>query len=373
MALPEVPPGIRMMGFPGQYLQGAGALQHLGGLLIGMGYQRPTILCDAIIADKVWPTVAGSLQSHGIEATPLPFPGECTRAVIDLLASQARDGNPDVIVGLGGGKAVDTAKGVSLALNVPVVICPTIASNDAPTSRLIALYDDAHRLTGVDFLKANPAAVVVDTQIIARRAPRFFAAGIGDAISKKFEAAQCKATGRNNAFGTPPLDTGLLLAGATYETLVKYAPAAYRAIERQQLNEAVERVVEATVLLSGVGFEGGGLSLAHALTRGFGAVSAMAHTLHGEQVAFGTLVQLVAEQRAAAEIAELLDLLCAVNLPVTLAQLGVPAAQLNESVACIASTTLNGQTRNLISSSLSPAGLEAALLRADAIGAAAMQ
>lgn len=209
MVLPEVPPGIRTMGFPGQYLQGAGALQYLGQLLVRMGYQRSAVLCDAIIADKVLPTVAVSLQSHGIEATQLAFPGECTRAVIDLLTCHARDGNPDVIVGLGGGKAVDTAKGISLTLNVPVVICPTIASNDAPNRRLIALYDDAHRLAGVDFLKANRAAVVVDTQIIAQAPARFFAAGIGDAISKKFEAAQCNATGRVNAFGTLPLETGL--------------------------------------------------------------------------------------------------------------------------------------------------------------------
>jgi glycerol dehydrogenase-like iron-containing ADH family enzyme len=211
------------MGFPGQYLQGAGALQYLGQLLVRMGYQRPAVLCDAIIADKILPTVAVSLQSHGIEATQLAFPGECTRAVIDLLACHARDGNPDVIVGLGGVKAVDTAKGISLALNVPVVICPTIASS-----------------------------------------------------------------------------------------------------------------------------------------------------LHAEQVAFGTLVQLVAAARADAEIAELLDLLCAVKLPVTLAQLGVPVAQLKESAACIASTTLNGQKSNLISSPLSAAELEATLLRADAIGASAL-
>ena len=79
------------------------------------------------------------------------------------------------------------------------------------------------------------------------------------------------------------------------------------------------------MLLSGVGFESGGLSLAHALIRGLTAVPTMASMLHGELVAFGTLVQLMVEERDDVEVAELLELLCAVNLPVTFAQLGQAA------------------------------------------------
>ncbi|MGH8790447.1 MAG: glycerol dehydrogenase, partial [Cupriavidus necator] len=127
------------------------------------------------------------------------------------------------------------------------------------------------------------------------------------------------------------------------------------------------------VLLSGVGFESGGLSLAHALTRGFSIVPALAAALHGEQVAFGALVQLVVEQRPEPEVAELLTLLCAVGLPVTLAQLGLDPTQTEQDVSRIASATLNGQTSNLISPPLSQAQLEAALLRADVIGATALR
>jgi len=363
---------LRMMGFPGQYVQGPGALRELGGLLAKSGWQRPLVLCDAIVTERIWPVVSDSLQSAGLAARHVLFPGECTRAAIDALAAQAREGNHDVVVGLGGGKALDTAKGVALALDVPIAVCPTIASNDAPTSRVIVLYDEAHRLVGAEFLKSNPAAVIVDTQIIVQAPARFFAAGIGDAISKKFEARQCKATGRNNVFGTPPLDTATLLASATYDTLVKDGHAAYRAVLDHRTDEAVERVVEATVLLSGVGFEGGGLSLAHGLTRGFSAIPALASALHGEQVAFGTLVQLVAEGRPQAEIDQLLGLLCKVGLPVTLAALGLPSAQAAAAVAQITDLTLGGQTSHLLSPPLTPARLETAIWRADRLGAASL-
>ena len=203
---------LRTMGFPGQYLQGPKALQELGPLLKKMGYQRPLTLCDAVVGEKVWPLAIESMKAAGLDAAHIVFPGECTKAAIAALSERARAEKPDVIIGLGGGKTIDSAKGISLSLDVAVVICPTIASNDAPTSRLIVLYDETHRVAGVEYLKSNPAAVVVDTEIIAQAPARFFAAGIGDTVSKKFEAAQCKAARGNNSFGTPPLNTALLLA-----------------------------------------------------------------------------------------------------------------------------------------------------------------
>jgi glycerol dehydrogenase len=364
---------LRIMGFPGQYVQGANALQQLGTLLGKMGFRRPLALCGGTAAEQVWPMVCASLTAAGFEGHQMIFRGECTKAVIDALAGQAGECKPDVIVGLGGGKVVDAAKGIALRLGIEVVVCPTIASTDAPTTRIIVLYDDAHRMAGVEYLSCNPAAVVVDTQIIARAPARLFAAGIGDAISKKFEAAQCLATGRDNLIGTRQLQTAMLLAGATYETLLRHGPSAYQAIGRGELCEDVERVVEATVLLSGVASENSGVSLAHALTRGLTAVPAMAASLHGEQVAFGALVQLVAERRDEAEIAELVDLLCAVNLPVTFAQLGGNEPLGGREISVIVRSTIGSRPSNLMRPSIDAAQLEAALLAADAIGKAALK
>jgi glycerol dehydrogenase len=364
---------LRTMGFPGQYLQGPKALQELGPLLKKMGYQRPLTLCDAVVGEKVWPLAIESMKAAGLDAAHIVFPGECTKAAIAALSERARAEKPDVIIGLGGGKTIDSAKGISLSLDVAVVICPTIASNDAPTSRLIVLYDETHRVAGVEYLKSNPVAVVVDTEIIAQAPARFFAAGIGDTVSKKFEAAQCKAARGNNSFDTPPLNTALLLAHAAYETLIKYGPRAYRSIAKGQLDEDVERVVEGTVLLSGVGFESGGLSLAHALIRGLTAVPTMAAMLHGELVAFGTLVQLVVEKRDDAEVDELLELLCAVNLPVTFSQLGQQGALTTQEMSTIVSATLGAAYSKNMSPELTAERLEDALVTADLVGLTALQ
>jgi glycerol dehydrogenase len=202
------------------------------------------------------------------------------------------------------------------------VVAPTIASNDSPTSRLIVLYDEQHRLVGVDMLARNPDLVLVDTAVIVRAPIRFFRAGIGDAISKRYEAAQClRSKGRNFFEGRPTQAAGLM-ADHCHTVIVAHGAEALSAVARHTCNEAVERVIEATVLMSGLGFESGGLSLSHALLRGLTAMPDLARALHGEMVAFGTLVQLILEYRPAVEVRTHAALLVALGLPVSFAELG---------------------------------------------------
>lgn len=360
---------LRAIGFPGIYVQGPNALGSLGRLLGEMGFKRPVILCDAIVAERVWPEVSQSLGAAGLEPAQLMFPGECTAEVIRKLSDMAQALTPDVVVGLGGGKTIDSAKGIARSLDIQVVVCPTVASNDAPTSRLIVLYDDNHRLVGVEQMRRNPAAVIADTRVIAQAPARFFAAGIGDAVSKKFEAAQCRNSGANNFYGTPPLNTTLMMANAVYETLVARGPRAYQSIVQGRLDDEVETVVEATVLLSGVGFESGGLSLAHALIRGLTAVPKMAAMLHGELVAFGTLVQLMAEGRPQSEIQELVELLSSVNLPVTFKQLGEADPLSADAMQTVVDVTMATAYAKNMSPPLTADRLREALISANHFGA----
>ena len=359
---------IKTIGFPGRYIQGPQALTCLSGLLHELGLQKPVVIVDAIVGEKILPDTMSLLARHGFSTQKISFPGECTEKVISKLSKEATIHGPDVIIGLGGGKTIDAAKGVARDMGTAIIVCPTIASNDAPTSRLIVLYDEEHKVVGVDYLTRNPDAVVVDTEIIVQAPVRFFAAGIGDAISKRFEAHQCNTSNGLNSFGSPPLHTALMMADMAYATLAKFGHTAYRSVAEQRLNADVERVIEATVLLSGIGFESGGLSLAHALIRGLTAVPTMAGQLHGELVGFGTLVQVLVENRPQAEIDELVDLLCAVNLPVSFAQLGqaddLSAADLN---VIVKATMEAAYTRNM-NPPLTADRLAKCLVEADRIG-----
>ncbi len=70
------------------------------------------------------------------------------------------------------------------------------------------------------------------------------------------------------------------------------------ASEAKVVTPALENIIEANTLLSGIGFESGGLAAAHAIHNGFTALTGDIHHLtHGEKVAYGTLVQLFLENR----------------------------------------------------------------------------
>ena len=89
----------------------------------------------------------------------------------------------------------------------------------------------------------------------------------------------------------------LALARACWDTLREYGTAALAEAQEKRPGPALERIVEANICLSGIGFESGGLAAAHAVNNGLAALPAGRASSHGEKVAFGTLVQLVLEQR----------------------------------------------------------------------------
>lgn len=324
---------LRAFGAPSRYIQGPDALSELG-MLVRLHGRRPFIVADAVVTELLGARLRRELAGTE-QAVFATFSGECTAAEIETLASTARRAKADVIIGVGGGKAIDTAKGVRMALQAPIIIVPTIASNDSPTSRLAVLYTADHVLSEVRLMSANPDAVLVDTSVIVQAPVRFFIAGIGDALSKKFEVEQCANAGGLNFFKAHPTELAVAIADACYRTIRRDGLAAVEAVERKSADGAVESVVEATILLSGLAFESGGLSIAHSLTRGFSAVPEIARALHGEQVALGLLVQLVAEGRGTAFLEDLLAFYSRLDLPRALSDFGVGGDEVIERVVSL--------------------------------------
>jgi glycerol dehydrogenase len=193
-------------------------------------------------------------------------------------------------------------------------------------------------MVSVDVLPANPAAVVVDTALVAAAPAAYLRAGVGDAVSKRFEARACWAGAGVTTLGTRPLRIGGAIADAAYSVIRAHGPAGLAACERDEVTDDLEALVEAVVLLSGMGFENGGLSLAHSLTRGLMQARGAGTALHGEQVAWATLVQLALEEDP--ELGDLRAFLVTLGLPVSLAGLGMdsPTAEELRAIARVTMT-----------------------------------
>jgi glycerol dehydrogenase len=106
------------------------------------------------------------------------------------------------------------------------------------------------------------------------------------------------------------------------QTLFNQGEQAIRSVSKCSADDCLENVVEANTLLSGLGFESGGLAVAHAIAQSYTAVpAAHANYLHGEHVAMGTLTQLMME--SVDEARRVAEFFVRVGLPVHLGQLSV--------------------------------------------------
>jgi glycerol dehydrogenase len=351
---------LRIFGGPGRYIQGAGAISAMGEHLARVG-RSAALVGDRAVLGLFGERICAVAEAAGVRCSPMEFSGDITPDETGRLAGLVKPLDVDFVIGCGGGNGIDAGKAVAHQLGKRVVTIPTAASNDAPTSKNYVLYDADHRLLRVEHMPWSPEVVVVDTEVVVTAPVHMFTAGIGDAIVKKFEVAQCVGAGGRNMFGGLALQAAVALADLCYETLRAHAIAALDVVRRREVTEDVERVVEATVLHSGLGFESGGLSISHAMTRGLSAVRGARDALHGHQVAYALLVQLVLEARPNAFLGDIADFYRAVSLPVSLADLGLndPA---QAEIHAIAEGTMTAPHAKNFQRGLSAADIAAAIV-----------
>jgi glycerol dehydrogenase len=307
--------------FPGRYIQGFEATKRLGKEAARFG-DTAFLIVDPYVKDNLLSRFQGDIEKD-VAVVVEPFNSECSDEEIERLAEKVKAAGAQVVVGIGGGKALDTAKGTAHVLNLPVIIVPTLASTDAPTSALSVVYTPEGVFKRYLILPKNPDVVLVDSQIVAEAPVRFLVAGIGDALSTWFEADACERSYAGNMTGDVGSMTARALAQFCYDTILEYGTAAIASCEANVVTPALERVIEANTLLSGLGFESGGLASCHAIHNGLTALDQTHHYWHGEKVAIGVLASLFLTDKPAALIDEVYTFCEAVGLPTTLAEIGL--------------------------------------------------
>ncbi|MGI6075710.1 MAG: glycerol dehydrogenase [Pyramidobacter sp.] len=355
---------LKLMRAPLKYVQGENALNEFYDIAKDMG-KSFLFICSKSGEKACHPKIEKSCAGKDVKLHFEVFGGVSSVGEIEKMRKIIRDENIDVVAGVGGGSAIDTAKAAAYYEGRKVICIPTVCATDAPCTGLSVLYENDHTFKGYLFYPNNPDAIIVDSTVICQAPVRFLVSGMGDALGTYFEARMCdkaKAPSLENGGITR---SGMALCRLCYETLLEHGERAKSAVELKLLTPDVEAIIEANTYLSGVGADNGGVAAAHSVYNGFTALKELT-AMHGEVVAFGTLVQLVLEGASRDEFYTVMDFCKKVGLPITLAEMGVndpKRAMVAAEKACASGESIH----NMIGD-VTPAQLYDAILATDGLG-----
>ena len=182
--------------------------------------------------------ITESFQKKNIPFSFNVFGGECCMKEIEKHKNNMD--KYDMVIGIGGGKTLDTAKAVSFYAHMPVMIVPTAASSDAPCSRLAVIYKEDGTFEKYLPLRSNPDMVIMDTEVIAKAPVRFLVAGIGDALATCYEAEACEQSGIVTMAGGQSTRAAIALSQLCREILFEDGLKAKIAVEENVSSKAVE-------------------------------------------------------------------------------------------------------------------------------------
>ncbi|MEM8602728.1 MAG: iron-containing alcohol dehydrogenase family protein [Cyanobacteria bacterium P01_H01_bin.121] len=313
---------------PGQVARGINVLRSATAAIAALG-RRPLVVASDRVFALIQPALAAEFPE--LERYVESYQPDCSEATLTRLQKAVRQSKADVIIGAGGGKALDTAKLLAYQCKLPVVTIPTTGATCAAWTALSNVYsDDGAFLYDVP-LARSPDLLILDYQLVLQAPKRTLVAGIGDAIAKWYEASVSSASS----------DATLIIGAVQQARVLRDLLLQKSAIAVETPGSEVwQEVVDATVLLTGVIGGLGGAQCrtvaAHAVHNGLTQLLSSHNALHGEKVAYGILVQLRLEeliqgsQLAATARKQLVSFYSQLGLPLQLADLGMGNITLTE-------------------------------------------
>lgn len=265
---------------------------------------------------------------------------DCTYERMEELAAYAKSCGAEMIFGMGGGKALDTAKGTAEKAGIPVFTFPTIAATCAATTALSVVYREDGNFDSFYFYDKPARHSFIDTEIIAEAPERYLRAGIGDTLGKYFEchfAARGDRLLHSSALGRE-------ISNMCYLPLREYAEVALKECRENQAGEALEQAVLANIVSTGLVsllvLDEYNCAIAHSVYYGLVLLPGFEEeNLHGDVVAYGVLVQLMVDGEKD-KAGEMKDFLQKLGIRTTLAEMGAPTGR--EALSAVLKETVTG-------------------------------
>ncbi|MGK7931850.1 MAG: iron-containing alcohol dehydrogenase family protein [Microcystaceae cyanobacterium] len=318
---------------PRQIIKGETCLSQSGEAITRLG-QRPLIIAGETTLSLIKPKLQAILPTFLADEVYSP---DCAETALNRLRQAVKHHQTDLIIGVGGGKALDTAKLVAYQCQLPIVTIPTSGATCAAWTALSNVYSEEGAFQYDVPLSSCPDLLILDYSLIRTAPQRTLVAGIGDALAKWYEASISSGTSQASL-----TIAAVQQARVLRDLLLQKSAIALNHPEGEEWRE----VIDATVLLAGVIGGLGGANCrtvaAHAVHNGLTHLMETHDILHGEKVAYGILVQLRLEemiqhnQLAASARQQLLQFYRSIGLPQSLEDMGLEnltLAQLHQVAA----------------------------------------
>lgn len=298
---------------PYRYINEAGAARKAGEYLKEAG-KNPLIIASSHAQKAVGKDFFETLKETGISSKNLfTFEGFPSQRQFDFYAEKAKDLKADFVIGIGGGRVLDTSKAAGDIAGIPVATVPTVAATCAAWAALTVQYDDNGSFVFMRRNKNSPLIVLADPEIIFTAPKRYLFSGVVDTFAKFFEV---RPTVERFPDDTPS-NISLAEAKIAYKNLESSVFKALEESEKGIYGKAAEDVVDAIIYLAGicgsVTSNHGHYSFAHPFYHTSTQILKSNIKLHGEKVAFGIVVQLVLEGKSEAEILDAISLFAKYN------------------------------------------------------------
>lgn len=364
LAVPRVGRGPAVLRGPREIVFGPGASRSLGQVLRNLGGGRAFVCADAHMAtSSEFRTVLDTARGHGIALQVYTdFNPELPLPDVETAIRAALGERPDVVVGWGGGSALDLAKLVALGVAapghtreyygenrvpasvLPIVAVPTTAGTGSEVTPVAVVADPDRELkVGVSSPHLIPTVALVDPLLTHTCPPHLTASAGIDALAHAMESYTAREA---SSWPTDelPVFIGSNALSDLFSTRAVTLIAQNLAAAVESGHHAAPRSgMSSASLFAGMAFGTAGTHLGHAIQYSVGAVT---HTPHGVGVGLllpyvleeclpyqqdriaqlGRLMGSIAEddQTAASEaIARTVELRRLVGIPDTLADIGV--------------------------------------------------
>lgn len=308
---------------PQRYISDNNAYDQLPGYLASLGVTRVLFLHGTKSLAAAQPYLPDF--GKNIEVTDVLFGGECSYEEIDRVTEIAEAKKVQLIVALGGGKVLDTAKSVTTGTHIYLVLIPTLASNCAPWSALSVHYKANGEHIDHKIYNETANLMLLNPEVILNSPIDYFVAGIADTLAKFYESELIFEQLPADQY-TVALKISREMANSCRQVLLEEAIPAVEDMKQGKLTHTWRNVAETIIVTAGTvggwGDEYARSTGAHSVHDALTLFPETVHLLHGSKVGYGILVQLAIEEHFD-EIKSLLPFYRALGIPTNLSDLGL--------------------------------------------------